>query len=80
MIGLERLRAFHLNDSANPFASHKDKHVPIGRGSIGQEAIARIINHPALSEVVFITETPLDLAGHATEIAALKQASKETRR
>ena len=53
IIGLERLKAIHLNDSKNPFASHKDRHEKIGEGSIGIEAIARIINHPKLKEYHF---------------------------
>ena len=71
-IGLERLYAIHLNDSKNPFASHKDRHEKIGEGSIGIEAITRIINHPKLRDKPFFLETPNDLAGYAKEISLLK--------
>lgn len=73
IIGLERLYAIHLNDSKNPFASHKDRHEKIGEGSIGLEAITRIINHPKLRAKPFFLETPNDLAGYAKEISLLKR-------
>lgn len=72
VIGLSRLKAVHLNDSKNPFASHKDRHEKIGEGSIGLEAVTRIINHPLLRELPFYLETPNDLDGYAREIAMLK--------
>ena len=72
VIGLDRLRAIHLNDSKNPFASHKDRHEKIGEGSIGLEATERIINHPLLHELPFYLETPNELEGYAREIALLK--------
>lgn len=72
VIGLSRLKAVHLNDSKNPFASHKDRHEKIGEGSIGLEAVTRIINHPLLRELPFYLETPNDLDGYAKEIAMLK--------
>ena len=72
IIGLERLKAIHLNDSKNPFASHKDRHEKIGEGSIGTEAIARIINHPKLKGIPFFLETPNELDGYAKEIELLK--------
>ena len=72
VIGLDRLKAIHLNDSKNPFASHKDRHEKIGEGSIGVEAIQRIINHPLLCELPFYLETPNELDGYAKEIALLK--------
>lgn len=72
IIGLERLKAIHLNDSKNPFASHKDRHEKIGEGSIGTEAIARIINHPKLKGIPFFLETPNELDGYAREIELLK--------
>lgn len=72
VIGLDRLRAIHLNDSKNPFASHKDRHEKIGEGSIGLEATERIINHPQLHELPFYLETPNELEGYAREIALLK--------
>ena len=72
IIGLDRLEAIHLNDSKNPFASHKDRHEKIGEGSIGIEAIARIINHPKLKGIPFFLETPNELDGYAKEIELLK--------
>lgn len=73
VIGLSRLKAIHLNDSKNPFCSHKDRHEKIGQGSIGTNAFAAIINHPALCEFPFCLETPQDdLKGWADEIALLK--------
>ncbi len=74
VIGLDRLKAIHLNDSKNPFASHKDRHEKIGEGSIGVEAIQRIINHPLLRELPFYLETPNELDGYAKEIALLKSS------
>lgn len=71
-IGLDRLCAIHLNDSKNPFASHKDRHEKIGDGSIGNEAFKRIINHPALKDIPFYLETPNELDGYEREIAFLK--------
>lgn len=72
IIGLNRLHAIHLNDSLIPFGSHKDRHARIGEGTIGIEAIARLINHPKLKELPFCLETPNELPGHAEEIALLK--------
>ena len=72
VIGIDRLRAVHINDSKNPFESHKDRHEVIGGGSIGTEAFARIINHPQLCGLPFYLETPNDLEGYAKEIAMLK--------
>lgn len=76
IIGLERLQAVHINDSKNPFKSHKDRHEKIGEGSIGTEAFERIINHPALKDLPFFLETPNDLAGYAAEIKLLKSLYK----
>ena len=72
IIGLDRLKAIHLNDSKNPFASHKDRHEKIGEGSIGTEAISRIINHPKLQGIPVFLETPNELDGYAKEIELLK--------
>ena len=72
IIGLEKLKAFHLNDSLNARGSRKDRHALLGEGYIGMEALCRIINHPKLRNLPFILETPTDTAGHALEIAALK--------
>lgn len=77
ILGLERLCAIHLNDSKNPFGSHKDRHEKIGQGSIGMEAMARIINHPSLHGLPFLLETPNELAGYAEEIALLKSVYHE---
>ena len=76
IIGLERLQAIHINDSKNPFKSHKDRHEKIGEGSIGTEAFERIINHPALRDLPFFLETPNDLEGYAAEIKLLKSLYK----
>lgn len=76
IIGLDRLKAIHLNDSKNPFASHKDRHEKIGDGSLGIEAISRIINHEKLKELPFFLETPNDIDGYEKEIALLKQLYK----
>ena len=77
VLGLKRLCAIHLNDSKNPFGSHKDRHEKIGQGSIGMEAMARIVNHPSLRELPFLLETPNELAGYAKEIALLKSVYHE---
>lgn len=77
VIGLDRLKAIHINDSKNPFASHKDRHEKIGDGSIGIEAFERIINHPKLKHLPFFLETPQeDLSGYGKEIEILKGLSK----
>lgn len=73
VIGLERLKAVHLNDSMNERGSHKDRHARIGEGKIGLEALAGVINHPVLKELPFILETPNDDVGYAAEIALLKK-------
>ena len=72
-IGLSRLKAVHLNDSLMPFASHKDRHAKIGEGEIGQEALIRFINHPAVRKLPFILETPNDLDGYEKEIALMRK-------
>lgn len=78
VIGLERLKAIHLNDSLNPMASHKDRHAKIGEGSLGLDAICRIMNHPKLQHLFFILETPQeDLAGYGAEIALLRSCYRE---
>ena len=76
IVGLERLHAIHLNDSKNPFCSHKDRHAKIGEGSIGLEAIIAIINHPKLCHLPFCLETPNELDGYAKEIALLREHYK----
>lgn len=76
IIGIDKLRAIHINDSKNPFESHKDRHEVIGGGSIGQEAFERIINHPLLRDLPFYLETPNELDGYAKEIELLKSLRK----
>lgn len=76
VIGLDKLKAVHLNDSKNECGSHKDRHEKIGEGKIGLEAIVRIINHPALKNLPFILETPNDHDGYAREIALLRSKFK----
>lgn len=78
VIGLDRLKAIHLNDSMNPLGSHKDRHQKLGQGTLGMEALERIVNHPALRELPFYLETPNDLAGYAQEIAMMKAAYHES--
>ena len=74
IIVLDRLHAIHLNDSKNPFNSHKDRHEKIGEGEIGFEAIKKIINHPKLKNIPFFLETPNELDGYAKEIEMLRAA------
>lgn len=76
-IGLDKLKAVHLNDSKNTLGSHKDRHEKIGQGYIGIDAFTRIINHPALRNLPFYLETPNELAGYASEISILRQAYRE---
>lgn len=76
IIGIEKLRAVHINDSKNPFKSHKDRHELIGAGSIGKEAFSRIINHPLLRDLPFYLETPNELEGYKEEIELLKSLRK----
>ena len=75
VIGLDRLRAIHLNDSKNPCGAHKDRHEKLGLGCIGFEALAAVVNHPALRDLPFYLETPHDdLTGYAGEITQLRSA------
>ena len=76
ILGLERLKAIHLNDSKNPFASHKDRHEKIGEGALGLEAIYRIVEHPKLRELPFYLETPNELAGYEAEIKLLRRGNR----
>ena len=75
-IGLERLKAIHINDTMNVLSAHKDRHEKIGKGHIGLEAFKRIVNHPKLRELPFYLETPCDLQGYKEEIALLKGLRK----
>lgn len=77
VVGIDRLKAVHLNDSKNPLGAHKDRHEKIGDGYIGIDAFERIINHPSLKELPFFLETPNELDGYAKEIALLKSLYKE---
>jgi len=77
IIGLDKLRAIHLNDSKNPFESHKDRHEKIGEGSIGLNGIIKIINHPKLRHLPFFLETPNELDGYAQEIKILREAYQD---
>lgn len=73
IIGLDRLKAIHINDSMNPIGSHKDRHQKIGKGTIGLDALGRIINHPKLRKLPFYLETPQeDIMGYAKEIELLR--------
>lgn len=72
VIGLNRLKALHLNDSKNPFASHKDRHECLGKGSLGLETFRAIVNHPTLRDKPMILETPNELPGYQEEIALLR--------
>ncbi|MBU3207885.1 deoxyribonuclease IV [Clostridium algidicarnis] len=76
VIGLDKLCAIHLNDSKNPFKSHKDRHETIGEGYIGLDAISNIINHKKLCHLPFFLETPNELEGHKREIELLKSVYK----
>lgn len=73
VIGLERVRAVHINDSKNPLGARKDRHEKIGEGFLGLEAIVRVMTHPALRDKPFYLETPNELDGYAREIALLKE-------
>ena len=73
IIGLDRLKAIHLNDSKNPIGARKDRHERIGFGCIGLEALTRVVRHPALRDLPFCLETPNELPGYAGEIALLRR-------
>ena len=76
VVGLSRLKAIHLNDSKNPYESHKDRHETIGNGSLGLETLTKVINHPKLKHLPFYLETPNELPGYAEEIKLLKSLYK----
>ena len=67
------MKAIHLNDTKNPFASHKDRHEKLGQGFLGLDALVGIINHPKLRDLPFYLETPNELDGYAMEIALMKK-------
>ncbi len=77
VIGLERLKAIHLNDSMNGLGSHKDRHAKIGEGALGLAAVERIINHDKLRHLPFNLETPNELSGYQKEIMLLKGLYQE---
>ena len=77
ILGLQRLRAIHLNDSLNVLGSHKDRHACIGAGNIGLEALSAVTNHPALRRLPFYLETPNELPGYAAEIQLLREHYRE---
>ena len=72
VIGLSRLKAIHINDTMNPYSSHKDRHQKIGEGFIGTDAFERIINHKSLKDIPFLLETPNELDGYQKEIQLLR--------
>lgn len=72
IIGLDKLKAIHLNDSMNVLGSKKDRHAKIGEGNIGLDAIVNILTHPSLSNLPFVLETPNDVEGYAKEIEMLR--------
>ena len=76
VVGMERLKAIHLNDSMNVLGAHKDRHEKIGKGKIGLDALARVVNHPLLRDLPFYLETPCDLQGYRDEIALVKSLSQ----
>ena len=76
IIGLDRLKALHLNDSKNPFASHKDRHEVLGGGSLGTKTFESIVNHPLLKDKPMILETPNELPGYQAEIALLRSLER----
>ena len=77
VLGLDLLRAIHLNDSMMPFGSHKDRHAAIGEGEIGLEALLRVLEHPLLRKLPFYLETPFDDAGHKKEMEMIKRKLEE---
>ena len=77
VLGLDKLKAIHLNDSKNPLGAAKDRHEKLGQGMIGLTALERVVNHPALRNLPFILETPNDLDGYAEEIRTMREAWKE---
>ena len=76
VIGLDRLKAIHINDSKNPFASHKDRHEKIGEGSLGLQTFVNLINDPRVKDLPFYLETPNDLEGYGREIQLLREQSR----
>ena len=77
ILGLDLLKAVHLNDSMMPFGSHKDRHAVVGEGEIGLLPLLRVLRHPALRDLPFYLETPLDDRGHKEEIRMIRKRQKE---
>ena len=77
IVGLDKLKAMHLNDSKNPYSSHKDRHEKIGEGSLGIDTFRNIINHEKLRDLPFILETPNELDGYKEEISLLRSLYEE---
>ncbi|MBR5497168.1 MAG: deoxyribonuclease IV, partial [Clostridia bacterium] len=78
IVGLNRLKAIHINDSMNPFSSHKDRHQKIGEGYLGLKAFENLINHPNLKDIPFLLETPNEIDGYKKEISLLKDLYRLT--
>ena len=76
IIGLDRLKAIHLNDSKNPFESHKDRHEKLGEGNIGLEALLNVVNHEKLRGLPFLLETPNELDGYKKEIQIVRNGNR----
>ena len=76
ILGLDQIAAFHINDSKNPCGAHKDRHARIGEGCIGQEALIRVVQHPALKDLPFYLVTPNALDGYAMEIALMREQAE----
>jgi deoxyribonuclease-4 len=77
IVGLKYLKAIHLNDSMTPFDSRNDRHELLGKGSLGLDALVRVINHPELKHLPFLLETPNEIDGYAREISILRALYKE---
>ncbi len=77
VIGIDRLKAIHINDTKNPFGSHKDRHEKIGEGYLGLDALTRVINHPVLKNLPFYLETPNEVEGYQKEIALLRSVYRD---
>lgn len=76
VIGLNRLKAIHLNNSQNPLGAHKDRHAALTAGQIPLDALIRFVSHPALKDLPFYLETPNELPGYAEEIRMMREACK----
>ena len=74
ILGLDLLKAIHMNDSMMPFGAHKDRHETLGNGMIGKEALLNVIRHPKLQGIPIYLETPLDDEGHELEIQMIKES------